>query len=228
MVWQEVIEGADVWVHEYGVNGYSEINAFSVLLDDKTLAIISPPTGMSEEDFAQIDLKGRVTALIAPHSGHDLGQADWQARYTNAQSYAPTAALSQLNALGLRSFAPLSNLASTSTVEFREVLGTKKGGTIAVVRRGGRAIVYLDELVSNCASVPGPFAVKLMFWLTRSAPGLKVNRVYSKLLCTNVQTVARMVIDALDGDPAIVLAHGTPLVNIGDAARVRALVKPLV
>ncbi len=228
MVWQELVQGTDVWRYEYSVPGYNQVNAFAVLLDEKTLAVVSPPMRMSEEDFAAIAQKGRVDAIIAPHSGHDLGLAEWQARYPDAQSYAPTAALSQLNALGLRPFAPLSELSSKSEVEFREVLGTKKGGTIVVVRRGKHPVVYLDELVGNWASLPGPFAVKLMFWLTGSAPGLKINRVYSKILCTDVQTVAQIVMDALDGDPAIVLAHGAPLVNPGDAARVRALVKPLL
>jgi hypothetical protein len=93
MAWQEVIADAKVWVHEYSVPGYSQVNAFAVLLSDGNLAIISPPTQMSEADFAAIDDKGDVIALIAPHSGHDLGQAEWQAQYSNAQSYAPTAAL---------------------------------------------------------------------------------------------------------------------------------------
>lgn len=226
MSWQEVIEGANVWVHEYEVNSY-KANAFAILLDENSLAIISPPTGMSETNFAIIETKGKVTALIAPHSGHDLGQAEWQTRYPHAQSYAPTVALSQLNALGLRTFVPLSKL-SSANVEFQEVPGTKKGGTIAIVRCGERLVVYLDELVSNWASLQGPLLVKLMFWLSGSAPGLKVNRVYSKLLCTDVPAVAQTVIKALDGDPAIVLAHGAPLVNAEDVVRVRALVSSVV
>lgn len=63
-----------------------------------------------------------------------------------------------------------------------------------------------------------------MFWLSGSAPGLKVNRVYSKLLCTDVPAVAQTVIKALDGDPAIVFAHGAPLVNVEDVAKIRELV----
>lgn len=56
--------------------------------------------------------------------------------------------LSQLNKIGLRPFTPLSKL-SAPNVEFREVPGTKKGGTIAIVRQGERPLVYLDELVIN-------------------------------------------------------------------------------
>ena len=87
--------------------------------------------------------------------------------------------------------------------------------------------MYLDELVINWASLPGSWT-KLLFWLTGSAPGLKVNRVYLKMLCSDKQAVAQTVLDALEGEPAIVLAHGAPLVQAGDAAQLRTLVEPLL
>lgn len=224
MVWQEVIKGSNVWVYEYVANGY-KTNAVAILLNGNDLTIVSPPTGLTAADLAAIEAKGQVTALIAPHSGHDLGQAEWQTRYPNALSYAPTAALSQLNSTGLRSFTPLSKL-SAAKAEFREVPGTKKGGTIAVVHWGERPVVYLDELVINWSSLPDSWT-RLLFWLTGSAPGLKVNRVYSNVLCPDKQAVAQTVLEALQGDSAIVLAHGTPLVQRGDAARVQTLIEPL-
>lgn len=224
MVWKEVIENSNVWVYEYVANGY-KANAFAFVLDSNHLAIISPPIGLSEADFAAINAKGQVTALIAPHSGHDLGHAEWQARYPNAISYAPEIALEQINQDGLRPFLPLSKLVA-SNVEFREVPGTKKGGTLAIVRWGERPVVYLDEIVSNWTSLPNSWLAKFLFWSTGSAPGLKVNRVYLKVLCPDVQAVAQAVLGALADDPAIVPSHGTPLVNLGDAERVRSLVKP--
>lgn len=224
MVWQEVLENSNVWVYEYDANGY-KANAFAFALDGNHLAIISPPIGLSEADFAAIDAKGQVVALIAPHSGHDLGHAEWQARYPTAVSYAPEIALKQINQDDLRSFLPLSKLAAPQ-VDFREVPGTKKGGTIAIVKRGERAIVYLDEIVSHWTSLPDNWLARFLFWLTGSAPGLKANRVYLKVLCSDVQAVAQTVLEALVDDPVIVPAHGTPLVSTGDAGRVRSLVEP--
>lgn len=228
MAWQEVIAGSNVWVHEYHVPGYHQVNAVAVLLEDQTIAIISPSTETTEADFAAIEAKGRVMALVAPHAGHFLGQAEWQARYPEAYSYAPTAALDRLNASGLRPFAPLSKLQLSPTVEFREVPGTMKGGTLLIVRRGKRPVVYLDELVGNWASLPKQFLARLLFRLTGSAPGLKLNRVYLKLLCTDGQRVAQTVLDVLQDDPAIVLAHGAPLVREGDSMRIQALIAPLI
>ncbi|MBF2028292.1 MAG: hypothetical protein IGS48_16250 [Oscillatoriales cyanobacterium C42_A2020_001] len=224
MVWQGVLENSNVWVYEYVANGY-KANAFAFALDGNHLAIISPPIGLSEADFAAIDAKGQVIALIAPHSGHDLGHAEWQARYSTAVSYAPEIALKQINQNELRPFLPLAKLAAPH-VNFREVPGTKKGGTIAIVKRGERAVVYLDEIVSHWTSLPNNWLAKFLFWSTGSAPGLKVNRVYLKVLCSDVQAVAQTVLEALVDDPVIVPAHGTPLVDSGDAEQVRSLVKP--
>lgn len=225
MVWQEVLKDSNVWIYEYVANGY-KANALAFVLNGSNLAVVSPPIGLSEADFAAIDAKGEVAALIAPHSGHDLGHTAWQTRYFNAISYAPEIALKQINQDGLRPFLPLSELAAPQ-VEFREVLGTKKGGTIALVQRGERPVVYLDEIVSNWTSLPDNWLAKFLFWSTSSAPGLKVNRVYLKVLCPDVQAVAQTVLSALVDDPVIVPAHGTLLVNPGDAERVRSLVKPL-
>jgi len=224
MVWQEVLENSNVWVYEYVANGY-KANAFAFAFNGNHLAIISPPIGLSDADFAAIDAKGQVAALIAPHSGHDLGHAAWQARYPAAVSYAPEIALKQINQDGLRPFLPLAKLAAPQ-VEFREVPGTKKGGTIAIVKWGERPVVYLDEIVSNWTSLPDNWLAKFLFWSTGSAPGLKVNRVYLKVLCPDIQAVAQTVLEALVDDPVIVPAHGTPLVDSGDAGRVRSLVEP--
>jgi len=224
MVWQEVIEGSNVWVYEYLANGY-KANAVALPLDESHLAIVSPPIGLSEANFAEIDAKGEITALIAPHSGHDLGQAQWQARYPNAIPYAPTIAIDQLKHIGRRAFTPLSKL-QAARVEFREVPGTKKGGTIAIVHRVERPVVYVDELVINWSALPNSWT-KLLFWWTKSAPGLSINRVYAKLLCPDVEVVAQTVFEALADDPVIIPAHGAPLIELGDTVRVRALVEPL-
>ena len=55
----------------------------------------------------------------------------------------------------------------------------------------------------------------------------EVNQIYKQMFCPDLQAVAQTVLEALEGDPAIIPAHGTPLVQVGDAARLRALVEPL-
>lgn len=65
MVWQEVFENSHVWVYEYVANGY-KANAVAVQLGNGESAIVSPPIGLSEADFTEIEAKGQVTALRPP------------------------------------------------------------------------------------------------------------------------------------------------------------------
>jgi glyoxylase-like metal-dependent hydrolase (beta-lactamase superfamily II) len=226
MAWQEVLPGSNAWFHEYDFyqakHSYTyQANALAMLLNDHDLAIVSPPCGASEEDFAAIDAKGRVTALIASCGGHDAGQSQWQTRYPDAVPYAPTHALERLETFQ-RPFVPLSQL-SAPRVEFQETPGAKSDEMIAITR-GKRPVVFLGELLLDGNSLPN---ARFKFWLTGRAPGLRVNTFYSRHLGADRSAVARSLLDALEGDPAIVLAHGPPLVRPGDVARVRALLEPL-
>ena len=96
MAWQEVLPDSNVWFYEYSYPNYKgdaiyKANAIAFPLNDRDLAVVSPPIGPSEADFAALDSLGRVAALIAPHRGHLGGQAMWQERYPDAIPYAPTA-----------------------------------------------------------------------------------------------------------------------------------------
>ncbi len=47
MVWQEVIEGSNVWVYEYRANGY-KANAMAILQGNNALVIVSPPLVLTQ------------------------------------------------------------------------------------------------------------------------------------------------------------------------------------
>ena len=156
MAWQEVLPGSNAWFHEYDFyqakhNYTYQANALALLLNDHDLAIVSPPCGASEEDFAAIDGKGRVTALIASCGGHDAGQSQWQARYPDAVPYAPTNALERLETFQ-RPFVPLSQL-SAPRVEFQETPGANSGEAIAITQ-GKRPVVFLGELLLTGTRCP--------------------------------------------------------------------------
>jgi len=223
MGWREVLPRSAAWVREYDFYQpkykYTyQANAMALRLDERDIAIVSPPVGATTDDFADIDTKGRVTALIAPNVGHVAGQAEWQARYPAAMPYAPSSVCTALKSVG-RPFTPLSQL-TAPRVEFRET----HADTVVVVRHGDRPVAYLGELVLNGNALP---IGRLVFYVTGRRPGLRINTVYRANIGPAVQTVARAILEALRDDPAIVPAHGEPLVRPGDASRVRALVAPL-
>ena len=88
--------------------------------------------------------------------------------------------------------------------------------------------MYLDEIVSNWTALPDNWLAKFLFWSTGSAPGLKVNRVYLKVLCSDIKAVALTVQHALVDTPVIVPAHGAPLVDPVDTEQVRSLIEPFI
>src|SRR5262245_44748276 len=89
--WSEMVPG--LWRSEYRTGTNISAGAFALRLRDGELAIRGPPVGADDAFFAATDALGKVTAIVAPNSGHDLGQAAWQARYANAQTFAPEVAV---------------------------------------------------------------------------------------------------------------------------------------
>ncbi|WNG17502.1 hypothetical protein [Cystobacter fuscus] len=227
MAWNEVLEGSGVWVHAYEVRHFGPTNAFAVQLHPGELAVVSPPPVLSDADHAALGAHGRVTAIVAPHSGHDLGLPAWQARYPEARSYAPSAALAALTRPGLKSFTDLSGLLTPPEVVFRELLGSKNGGTLVRVLRGARPVLYIDELLGNQAAPPPHPFWKFAFWVSGSAPGLRINRIFKTVLCTEPGRIARTLLEALEGEPILVPSHGAPLRRAEDVVRARALLQSI-
>jgi len=184
---------------------------------------LSPSQDTPAEVFAALDKHGEVASLIAP-GGHDLGIPEWQARYPNAQGFAPTNTLKQLaKKRGLRPFRPLAEMkVERSDVTVVDLPGAKTGS--AFVRAGN--VAYVDEIVGNNERLPPSKPFALFFWLTGSAPGLKVNGVYTMLFCSDKRALARAALAHLDGVETIAFAHGPPLRG-AQASSARALIAGL-
>ena len=94
-----------------------------------------------------------------------------------------------------------------------------------ISRRAGRPVVYLDELIGNLTALPDRQPFKTMFWIARGAPGICLNRMVAKMVVRVSRAIAAAALEALDGDPIIVPAHGAPLTAAADTATVRDLVQ---
>jgi len=226
-LWTEVFPGAGVWVHEYIIPEFGPVNCVLIDLGRGELGVVSPAPRLNAYGFAQMDRLGKLTTIIAPHSGHQAGIVPWQARYPAAACYAPSAALPLIRQPGMRPLAALGEWRAPRGIDCREAPGTRHGGTIIGVRRQGRSVVYTDEIVIHLGSLPAGTLVAAAFWLTRSAPGLRINRVYTRWLCNDPSAVARAVIDALDDRAAVVPSHGGALGELDAGERVKALLRAL-
>ena len=229
--WSEVFPGARVWVHEYVTPSFGPVNCMLFELGPGELGVISPAPRLDAYGFAQLDRLGRLTAIIAPHSGHQQGIVRWQARYPAAACHAPSAALRLIRQPGMRPLSALGEWPGAPGIDCREVPGTRHGGTVLAVRRSSRSVVrsvvYTDEIVLHLGSLPASAPVAAALWLTRSAPGLRINRIYTRWLCNDPNAVARAVIDVLDDRAAVVPSHGGVLAELGAGERVKALLSEL-
>jgi hypothetical protein len=227
MQWIQVIPG--LWRSEYTTNTAIDAVGYLIALRDGELAVVSPPSSSDDAHFAQTDAIGKVVALVANNSGHDLGQRPWQAQYPDAVSYAPEVTVPQITK-AKKDLRPLQSLLALQSklpanVRFVDVAGTKSGMTLFTVDAGkdGRAL-FVDEILSNSPGLIGPLPFKILFRLTGSGPGLARNKIWSTVFAKDKKAVAQTVLSEIERfQPTVVLpAHGNPI-GQGEFTKVREL-----
>jgi len=199
MQWIEVVPG--LWRTDYPTTTKLHSNAALVSLGDGKVAVVSPPQGADASLFEATDKLGTVVALIAPNSGHDLGQAAWQARYPKASTHAPdvTAKAIAKAKPNLRPFTAIASLAGTpSNVRFVDLPGTSSGSVAVVVEGGGKRAIIIDDCISNAPKLVGPAFVRLIFWMTGSGPGLAKNKLWWWVFCKDKKAYAKALLEEWD------------------------------
>jgi hypothetical protein len=228
LTWTSLAPG--VWRASYTTPTGVPASSFAFTLADGSIAVMSPPCGLDDAGYATIDALGKVTALVAPNSGHDLGQAAWQQRYPDATPYGPAPAIAAIQKAkkGLRPFRPLEQLAGRLAAGTRvaDVPGTRSGSAMVSVGEGSRRVLYVDEILGNLPTLVGPAPFKLAFWMTGSGPGLARNRVWTAIFAKDKGAVARALLDEMSARPptTIAFAHGEPSTDVAAAER---LLRPI-
>jgi hypothetical protein len=228
--WTAVIPG--LWRHAYTTGMGIHTNAYAIAYGDGEIAVFSPPVAADDALFQATDALGRVTALVAPNTGHDLGQQAWQDRYPDATAYAPEVAIPALHKAKpkLRPFQPLAALAARMppSVHLVDVPGTTSGMTLWTVEAGDQRAMFVDELVSNQTALSGPPPIRFLFWATGSGPGLARNRFWTWIFCKDKRLVAKGVLGEVAArNPTIMLpGHGEPIRD-GAAEAIRSQVQPI-
>ena len=216
--WSEVAPGVGVYLFEYDVPSLGiGSNCVVFPTGDCTVGVLSPGLGTPPDLFDALERLGRVTAIVAPNVGHDLGLREWQARYPEVPFYAsPTTAAAVAKAKkDLRPLRPLSELVPSlpAGVRLWESPGTSAGTVFLGVARGGHEVLYLDDLVANLAELPRKQPFRFIFNITGSAPGMKLSKVFKFFFVKDAHAMARSVLDHAEAHPPTVLlfAHGAPM-----------------
>ncbi|MEZ4361583.1 MAG: hypothetical protein R3B48_15455 [Kofleriaceae bacterium] len=193
------------------------------------LAIISPSRHTSEVAFAALAKHGDVGAIIANNGFHHLGQAEWRARFPKARCFAPSAAVARIKKKSRTplEFEPLAELAELTGPElgFREVPDTKCGESWFWINTGDGHAWYTSDVLVNLTTLPA-FPLRLLFTLTKSAPGYSVFNLALKFIVKDKAATLRLLMEDLEAHPVttMVPGHGGLLTGDAIAGDTRALI----
>ncbi|MFO0723336.1 MAG: hypothetical protein U1E65_06115 [Myxococcota bacterium] len=202
--------------YQYGKSGKATSAVFG--LASGGLAILSPPSGFSKADYAELARFGEITAIIAPSGYHHLGIPGCLEAYPNARLYADARTarriLAKNPALAGKTFEPLEAL--SPQLGTKSMLAVPPGMRIQDVMarfetsRGW--IWYSNDLVSNHSKPSSSALVRLIQGWTHTPPGLAINGLLALALVKSGKQCWPWLRDELKAHPpiAFIVGHGKP------------------
>ncbi len=119
--------------------------------------VVSPPCGVPDAAFTQLDEHGPVRALIAPNAVHSMGLAPWKARYPQVPVFAPPQSIARLEKQskvgGIRPVAEAAGLLG-DRVEIVDMPHHKIGEVLVRWRTDGGWAWFLTDVALNFPQVP--------------------------------------------------------------------------
>lgn len=224
--WKILDEASGARVRSYSF-GPGLANTFAVRNKDASWAVISPAVGMDDEGFAA--LEGGVSALIEPNGFHHLGLPEWTKRYPDAKVYAPEPAAKRIakkqpSVGAIRPLSELDGLADGVTIA--ALPHFKNPDTYARVETKAGSMWFFNDVIMNSPLPKNPL-FGFVFKVTKSGPGLAVNRVVTMFLGCNKKAFKPWLLGELKEHPiqSFVPCHGTVLEGDNLAKRVQTIVE---
>ncbi len=229
--WLPLDTDVGVWLWQYSF-GPGPATGMLVRLVNGQLMIVSPPCGMSEAGFKQIEHDGTVSAIVAPCGFHHLGIAEWRARFPGARVFAhplTTARIKKKSKLDTSDFEPLDDLAPMlpGHVWVATPPGMKIPDTMVRIDTPTGAIWYANDLVFNLARPPGNIFVRALFRITKTAPGFRAGGLPAKLMVKDKRAFRDWWIAELEQHPprVVVPGHGPPVLDAAQVGKLAAMVR---
>jgi hypothetical protein len=219
---------ADPWtaICEYSF-GQGSAAALAVDVGGGVL-LASPPCNVSDVIFAGISARGPVRALIATNAFHTLGLAPWKARFPEAAVFAPQQSLTRITKVsGITDIRPLGDAAALAghRVALVDLPYFKTGEALIKVSTAEGLIWYVTDIILNLPRLPSHPLFALLFKLSGTAPGLRLNRIAPLFMVRDRPSLRQWLAREAKRDPPrwLVPAHGD-IVELGsESTKLEAL-----
>jgi hypothetical protein len=183
------------------------------------LIVVSAPCRVASSAFDELARYGPLRALVASNAFHHLGLPAWKARFPDAAVFAPAQSIPRVEAKAkLKGIRPLAE-AGSITGEHLELVDMPhyKTGEVLVRAKSERGLVwYLTDVIMNLPALPPHPVVKMMFKLSKSAPGLRFNNIAPMFMVKDKPALKRWLAAELEKSPPrwIIPTHGD-IVDLG-------------
>ena len=222
--WKQL--GADplIAVCDYSF-GPGRANALAVGVDGGVI-VVSPPCRESVLDAAAGF--GSVRALVASNAFHHMGLSRWKARFPNAQVFAPAQSIARVAArTGLTGIRPVAEAAAICgrQVTLTDMPHYKTGEVLVRIRGADGVAWYVTDVMLNLPKLPAHPIARFAFQVTRSAPGLRLNRLAPLFMVKDRGALWRWLRAEVERDPPrwLIPAHGAVVDLSATPTRLRDL-----
>ena len=166
-------------------------NALAVGASDG-LVLVSPPYRAKPEIVEDLQRYGPVHALVASNAFHHMGIPEWKARFPDAAVFAPAQSVARVKKkTRLDDVRPLAEARALTgdRLELVDMPYYRTGEALVRIHSTRGLAWYVTDIILNIRELPDNLLLKLLFKLTGSAPGLRINKVGPKLMVSNMRAL---------------------------------------
>lgn len=224
--WKVFDAGAPILTYAYSF-GPGTANALAVGVEGG-LAIVSPPCRTAGSVFEDLSRYGSVRALVAPNAFHYLGLAEWKARFPEAAIFAPAQSIARVERQSkLRGIRPLAEAASITgpRLELIDMPHYKTGEVLVRIASERGPVWYVTDIVMNLPVLPSNPVFKVLFRLSGSGPGLKLNNIATLFMVRDKAALKRWLAAEFEKAPPswLIPTHGDIVQSASNHEAVRKL-----
>lgn len=194
------------------------------------LLVASPPCRVADDAFGVLAARAPVQALVATNAYHTLGLAPWKARFPDAAVFAPPQSLLRVTQVsGIGGIRPLGEAAALTgeRVALIELPYFRTGETLIKIRTAEGVLWYVTDIILNLSRLPSNPLFAMLFKLSDSAPGLRINRIAPLFMVRDRRALWQWLADEARRDQPrwLVPAHGDTLDLAATPTRLEELLR---